>query len=337
MNQIEPDGVGEPHGVVIKNSKKKRMRTKKKDISPGRPPTTTTPKAWASKTKGKQLLKVVLATKRKSPKKSPENKRKKTWQPQKEISHAKRKMEFDNDNKVELKEREMNSGLNTMAQNGDMSEIREETVREKKKEIGDSDCGWIRTNRRRKGNIVKSNMEKANLDVGKNENLEVEGHGQGDKSKMEYENKNNIEMNETIEITERDKETVTDERILETVMDETVTETVTDETVTETVTDKMMTESVKDETMTETVMDERISERVMDEKVTETVTEQKETETDENMRNNVIVNCEKENEMNGRLKNSVDEDDRKEYEVDVQFKQVVNEEDVSPITNESAT
>ena len=51
-------------------------------------------------------------------------------------------------------------------------------------------------------------MEKAELDVGQNENLEVEGHGQGDKSKMEYQNKNDIEMNETIEITERDKETV---------------------------------------------------------------------------------------------------------------------------------
>ena len=178
MNQIEPDRAGEPHGVVIKNSQKKRMRTKKKDISPGGPPTRRT-KARTSKTKGKQLLKVVLATKRKSQKKSPKNKRKKTRRPQKKISPAKRKMEFDNDDKVELKEREMKSGLNTMAQNGDASEIREETVREKKKEIGDSDCGWIMTNRRRKGNVVKSYMEKADLDVGKNENLEVEGHRQG--------------------------------------------------------------------------------------------------------------------------------------------------------------
>ena len=183
-----------------------------------------------------------MGTKRKSPKKSPNNKRKKTWRQLKEISPGKRKMEFDNDDNVELKEREMNNGLNTMAQNGDMSEIREETVREKKNEIGNSDCGWITTNRNRKGNIVKSYMEKADLDVGKNENLEGEGHGQGNKSKMEYENKNDIEMNDTIEITERDKETVMDERILETVMDETVTETVTDETVTETVRDKTMTE-----------------------------------------------------------------------------------------------
>ena len=244
------------------------MRTKKKDVSTGGPPTRR-PKARVCKTKGKQLLKVVLAMKRKNPKKSPENKRKKTWQPLKETRCSKRNMEFDNDNKVELKEREMTSGLNSMAQNGDTSEIREETVREKKKEIGDSDCGWIMTNRRRKGNIVKSYMEKRDLVVGKNENLEVEGNGQGDKSKMEYQNKNDIEMNETIEITERDKETVTNEM---------VTETVKDKTVTETVTDKMMTESVKDESMTDTVTDERISERVMDENTRETVTEQKETE-----------------------------------------------------------
>ena len=81
---------------------------------------------------------------------------------------------------------------------------------------------------------MKSYIEKEDLDVGKNENLEVEGHRQGDKLKMEYENKNDIEMNERIKTTERDKETVTDERILDTVMDEKVIETVTDETVKET-------------------------------------------------------------------------------------------------------
>ena len=108
------------------------MCTKTKDVSQGGPPTRR-PRARASKTKGKQLLRVVLATKRKSPKKSPENKRKKTGRPQKKNSPAKRKMEFDNHDKVESKEREMNSGLNSMAQNGDAFEIREEMVREKKK------------------------------------------------------------------------------------------------------------------------------------------------------------------------------------------------------------
>ena len=76
MNQIEPDGAGEPHGVVIKNSKKKGCAQKKKDISPGGPPTRR-PKARASRIKGKQLLKVILGTKRESPKKSPENKERK--------------------------------------------------------------------------------------------------------------------------------------------------------------------------------------------------------------------------------------------------------------------
>ena len=106
--------MGEPHGVVIKNSKKKRMRTKKKDVSTGGPPTRR-PKARLSKTKRKQLLKVVLAMKRNSPKKSLKNKTKKTWRPPKETSPSKRNMEFDNDDKVELKERETNSGLNSMA------------------------------------------------------------------------------------------------------------------------------------------------------------------------------------------------------------------------------
>ena len=33
--------------------------------------------------------------------------------------------------------------------------LEKETVREKKKEIGDSDCGWITTNRRRKRKYCK--------------------------------------------------------------------------------------------------------------------------------------------------------------------------------------